>query len=350
MTTTQERDDDGLPIIRHLHVQHEWLRCVQEQVLEPELPIIDPHHHLWEREGGYLLDELLADITAGHNVIGTVFAQCGYAYRTDGPEPLRPVGETEFVAKLARRADEREVKPRVCSGIVAYADMELGNDVAAVLEAHVAAGDGRLRGIRHIAGRHDAFNASLLGRPPRDLLQRPAFRRGLTRLQAMGLTFDAALYHTQINELADLAHAMPNLSIVMNHFGGPLGVGPYAGRRDAMLTEWRASMKSLSACPNVYVKMGGLAVGSAGYKYHEQPLPPSSQELAAAWKPYVETSVELFGPRRCMFESNFPVDKAQCSYVVIWNAFKRMLSGASVDEKAWLFAGTANTFYRLGLE
>lgn len=345
-----EVDAQGLPIIRHLSLQPAWLNTLREEALEPALPIVDPHHHLWEREGGYLLDELIADTSTGHNIVATVYSQCGYAYRATGPVAMQPVGETGFVAGVARQARERGLTTRVCAGIVGHVDLELGDDVAPVLEAHIEAGKGLFRGIRHITARHEQFNASLLGRPAADLLQRPAFHRGLAQLQALGLSFDAWLYHTQIDQLADLARAFPELPIVLNHVGGPLGVGPYRGKRDMMYAQWLASMKNLATCPNVRVKLGGLAMALCGFDFHLQPVPPSSMQLADAWAPYLQGSIDIFGARRCMFESNFPVDKAMCSYAVLWNAFKRIAAGASADEKSWLFKGTADEFYRLGLD
>jgi predicted TIM-barrel fold metal-dependent hydrolase len=341
-----ELDADGLPIYRHLVANLQWLQTRQEDALEPGLPIVDPHHHLWERDGGYLLDELLADVST-HNVLATVFAQCGYAYRTTGPQALRPVGETERMADIAKEAERRGAKTRVCAGIVGYADLDLGDDVAPVLEAHIEAGDGRFRGIRHISARSDLFNASLLGRPPGDLFYRPGFRRGLKRLHQLGLSFDAWLYHTQIHELTDLARAFPDLPMVLNHVGGPLGIGPYKGKRDEVFGEWHAALKDLSTCPNVTVKLGGLAMAICGFEFHLQPTAPSSQQLAEAWGPYYKACIELFGAKRCMFESNFPVDKAMCSYAVLWNAYKRIAAGASADEKAWLFKETASSVYRI---
>ena len=211
------------------------------------------------------------------------------------------------------------------------------------------AGEGRFRGVRHINARHEAFNASLLGRPPADLFQQTGFRRGLAALQAAGLSFDAWLYHTQITQLTDLARAMPQLPIVLNHVGGPLGVGPYHAQGARAHREWRAAMKELATCPNVLLKLGGLAMAICGFDFHRRAVPPSSQELATAWAPYLQDGIELFGAERCMFESNFPVDKAMCSYAVLWNAFKRVAAGASASEKASLFHDTANRFYRLGL-
>jgi L-fuconolactonase len=341
--------DADPPLIEHLHLNPTWLAQTQEPALEPQRPLIDPHHHLWDLQGGYLLDELLADLNSGHQVVATVFAQCGYAYRRSGPEALRPVGETEFVARVAAQARERGLPQRVCAGIVGHADLRLGDAVLPVLHAHIEAGQGHFRGVRHINARHEAFNASLLGRPPAGLFQHPGFRRGLQHLQEAGLSFDAWSYHTQLDELCELARAFPQLPIVLNHVGGPLAVGPFHAQGARVHREWRASMQRLAACPNVHVKLGGLAMMICGFDFHRCAVPASSQELATAWAPYLEGSIELFGAQRCMFESNFPVDKAMCSYAVLWNAFKRVAAGASAFEKAWLFHNTANQFYRLGL-
>ena len=345
-------DGDGLPVYRIVPPRADWLALVREDALEPALPIIDPHHHLWELNGRYLLDELLADLASGHRIVGTVYSQCGYAYDLAAPLALQPVGETAFVARVAREAREARhsgVATAVCAGIVAYADMTLGDDVRPVLDAHALAGDGRLRGIRHITSLHAGFNASLLGRPPANLMAEPSFRRGLAQLQSMNLSFDAWLYHTQIGELVDLARAMPELPIVLNHLGGPIGIGPYTGRRDESRREWLKALGALAQCPNVHLKLGGLSMTLIGFDFHEQPRPPTSTQLAEAWRPYIEPAIELFGARRCMFESNFPVDSAMCSYGVLWNAFKRITVHASADDKTWLYAGTADRFYRLNL-
>ncbi len=358
-STAAAGDAAVLPFIRNLPLQPAWLAMWHEEALEPELAIIDPHHHFWDHEGGYLLDDLMADILAdqeahptpekssGHKVLATVFLQCGYAYRPDGPVALRPVGETERVAAIAREAVQRGLKTKIAAGIVGQANLELGDAVDAVLQAHIDAGDGRFRGVRHITTWHADFNASMLGRPPVDLMQRASFRRGLARLAHFGLTFDAWLYHTQIGQLADLARAVPETPMVLNHVGAPLGVGPYLGRRDAVFAEWRAAMKDLASCPNVHIKLGGLAMAIMGFEFHKAARPPSSEQLAVAWAPYFHACIELFGVQRCMFESNFPVDKGMCSYGVLWNTFKRISAGASPEEKAWLFRDSARTFYRL---
>ena len=337
----------ALPLIHHTELDPAWLARHTEEILEPELTIIDPHHHLWDRSGGYFLDELLADLNSGHKVEATVFVQCGYAYRTSGQASLRPVGESQFVAGVAAEAQRRNVATRVCAGIVGAADLKLGAAVDEVLQAHRQAAGGRFRGIRTITARDDAFNASILGRPEQGVFNDPGFREGYARLGAFDLSFDAWLYHTQIHELTALADAFPGTPIVLNHVGGPLGVGPYRGRRDEVFQAWLAQMQELARRPNAYVKLGGLGMAVMGFEFQLQPQPPSSAELAVSWRPYMENCIELFGAQRCMFESNFPVDKPVVSYHVLWNAYKRIAAGATPQEKAALFHDTAARFYRL---
>ncbi len=327
----------------HPHVNDAWLTKLREDMLEPDLPIIDPHHHLWERPSGlYLMDQLKADLNAGHNIRATVFIQCGYAYRTNGPEALRPVGETERVVALTQGA-----APGICAGIVGYCDFRQINQVDAVLEAHIEAGAGRFRGIRQSAGWDAAIISTITAVPPRYILADPAFREGLGRMRKYGLSYENSLYFPQLTELADLARAFPDLPILANHCAGMMMIGPYAANRDGTMAAYRAALKELASCPNVMVKLGGQAMTVRGFNWHEAPLPPSSGELAAAWRPTMEACIEAFGPDRCMFESNFPVDKAMCSYPVIWNAFKRLAAGYSAAEKAALFHDTAARFYRL---
>src|ERR1043166_7774004 len=275
-----------------------WLGKLVEEVLEPDLPIVDPHHHLWDHPGSrYLLDELTADIRSGHNIIATVFIQCGSGYRASGPEEMRPIGESEFVRAIAEEADRRGTKTKVCAGIVSFADLRLPN-VDAVLEGQIAAAGGRFRGIRQIAAYDPAIVGASSYLPPPRLMEDPSFRRGLKRLPAHNLTFEAWIYHPQIKSLTEVAREYPEVKIVLNHFGGPLGIGPY--KRDEVFPRWRADMRELSACPNVYVKLGGLAMIVNAFDFHLRPLPPSSEELAKAWKPYVETCIEAFGADRCM--------------------------------------------------
>ena len=324
----------------------EWLGKLTEDILEPELPIVDPHHHLWDHPGSrYLLNELLADVGSGHNIVATVFIQCGSGYRQTGPEEMRPIGESEFVRAIAEEGDRRGTRTKICAGIVSFADLRSAN-VEAVLEGQIEAAGGRFRGIRQIAAHDPAIIGASSYVPPPGLLDDANFRRGLKRLPAYDLTFEAWIYHPQIETLTEVARECPEAKIVLNHFGGPLGVGPY--KRDAVFPVWRAAIRELASCPNVHVKLGGLAMIVNAFDFHLAPLPPSSGELANAWRPYVETCIEAFGANRCMFESNFPVDKGACSYPVLFNAFKRLARDGSASEKALLFAGTAAGFYRLG--
>jgi L-fuconolactonase len=338
------------PANPYLPVRQEWLDQWREEILEPDLPIVDPHHHLWDRPGWrYLLDELLADLNSGHNVVATVFVQCRAMHRADGPEELRPVGETEFVNGVAAMSASGGYGPaRVCGGIVGHADLRLGARVHDVLEAHLRAGGGRFRGIRHIAAWDaDPITLNPANPAPPGLLADAAVREGFARLAPLGLSFDAWLFHPQVPELTALARAFPDTPIVLNHVGGPLGIGVYAGKRDAVFGAWRAAIRDLAGCPNVHVKLGGMGMRINGFGFERAPAPPSSEDLAAAWRPYVETCVEAFGAERCMFESNFPVDKGSYPYAAYWNAAKRLARGASADEKADLFSQTAARFYRI---
>jgi predicted TIM-barrel fold metal-dependent hydrolase len=261
---------------------------------------------------------------------------------------MRPVGETEFVTSVAAEAERRKTPARVCAAIVGHVDFRAGEAVDAVLEAHIAAAGGRFRGIRQVSARHPDFLASISTPPPLGLLADPAFRTGFSRLHKYGLSFDAWLYHTQLDELLGLARAFPETPIVINHVGGPLGVGAYRSKTDEVFADWHTGMKRLAGCPNVHVKLGGLAMAINGFDFHKQPEPPSSERLAQAWRPWMVGCIETFGAARCMFESNFPVDKAMCSYPVLWNAFKRIAGDASADERRTLFHDTAAGFYRIG--
>ncbi len=321
-----------------------------EPVLDPDLPIIDTHHHFWVRpDHRYLLDELLADLNTGHNVVATVFLECRSMYRAAGPAEMRPVGETEFVNGLAAMsASGGYGPPRVAAGIVGYADLTLGDRVEPVLEAHIRAGGGRFRGVRHSAG-WDADKRIGDSRPDMQphLYARPEFRAGLARLAAMGLSLDAWLYHPQLGDVVDLARARPEATIIMGHTGGVLGYGAYLGRRDEVFTAWKASMTELARCPNVFLKLGGMMRRLAAFDYGAIPAPPDSETLAGYWRPYMQTAIEIFGAARCTFESNFPVEKVGTGYAALWNAFKRIAANASPDEKRDLFAGAARRAYRL---
>jgi L-fuconolactonase len=328
-----------------------WLgRNPPEPILEPDLPIIDTHHHLWDRGGHrYFLPDFLADVATGHHVVATVFLECHSMYRAGGPAEMRPVGEIEFVTGQAAMSASGVYGPtRVAAGIVGFADLTLGDRVEPVLDAELRAAGGRFRGVRHAAA-WDASdiigNSEAAGGP--HLYRRPEFRAGLTRLTRLGLSLDAWVFHPQLGEVAELARAHPDANIILGHVGGVLGYGPYTGKQKEVFAAWKAQLTEVARCPNVSLKLGGMMMRLAAYDYRTEPKPPTSTELAALWGPYFETAIELFGPSRCLFESNFPVDKMGIGWATLWNAFKRIVAGASRAEKEAMFAGTARRVYRL---
>jgi L-fuconolactonase len=331
--------------VRSLAALAAWQGGAAEPVLEPDLPIVDSHHHLWCRDSGdYRPGDFAAD-AGGHAVVATVCIECSAGYRPDGPEELRSVGETEFIAAEAAAAPNG-----VGAAIVGQADLRLGARVREILEIHIEAGQGRFRGIRQQL-RWDAAGIGMFGKPgPRSLALDPDFRQGFAALAPLGLSFDAWLFHPQLDELVDLARAFPDTAIILNHVGGPLGVGAYAGRRDEMLALWRRGIVELARCPNVQVKVGGLGMLYYGFDFHERAAPPDSVELAAAWRPYAEECFDRFGVDRCLFESNFPVDKQSCSYNALANAFKRLTRGFSEAERSAFFSRNAARTYRIEID
>jgi predicted TIM-barrel fold metal-dependent hydrolase len=317
-------------------------------VIDPDLPIVDTHHHFYDTQGyTYRLDDFLDDVNSGHNVVATVYVQAYWSYRTEGPENMKPLGETERALAMAAEAGRRGTRSRVCAAIVGYAELTLGAEVEPVLAAQIVVGAGRFKGIRYITGRNPHFIASISNPPAFGLMATDAFRAGFALLDRFKLSFDAWLYHPQIEELVDLARAFPHTPIVLNHFGGPLGIGPYRGKRQEVFADWHKAIKTLATCPNVHMKLGGQGLVLSGFDFNKREMPPSSAELAGAWGPYILAVIEAFGVKRCMFESNFPPDKNTCSYAVIWNAFKRIATGATAEEKRALFHDTASRFYRL---
>ena len=323
-----------------------WLDQAIEPVLDPEQRICDPHHHLWDHPTHrYLLDEWLKDITDGHRVEHTVFVECASMYRARGPEDLRSVGEVEFVNGVAAMSASGQYGlPRVASAIVSFANL-LSPDIGQVLDAHASASH-RFRGIRHASAWHasDAIrNAHSV--PFEGMMASQPFRRGFKVLVDRGWSFDAWLYHEQIDELTNLAQAFPEANIVLDHFGGPLGIGPYAGQRKTVFDHWRSSIARLAACENVKVKLGGLVMPVNGFGLHKQPNPPSSETLVELTRDYYLTAIDYFGVDRCMFESNFPVDRQSCSYRTLWNAFKKLVQDFSEQDKDQLFYQTAMTTY-----
>jgi L-fuconolactonase len=323
-------------------------RPTPEDAIEPDLPICDPHHHLWDYpDSRYLVDEFLDDLTGGHLVTGTVYVECRHRWRKDGPEAMRPIGETVYVERLIADRQTDTGTTRVAAGIVGFADLALGAAVRPVLLAHLAASD-RFRGVRHMS----AWDASerihnAQTNPPQDLLQSSRFREGFACLSELGLSFDAWVYHPQIPEVTVLARAFPDTTIVLDHVGGLLGIGPYANRHEEVFSCWQSHLAELARCPNVFVKLGGLTMSLSGFGWHKRKSPPNSSELAKTMGPYYQACIELFGPQRCMFESNFPIDRVSCSYTVLWNAFKRLTRDYADAERAALFHDTAAKVYRL---
>jgi len=342
---------------------------MSEAILEPALPIVDPHHHLWDlrpllpafpeprhsfletiaRSAYYTFDQLRGDLETGHRIVGTVYMECGAFYRAGAEEALKPVGEVEFVNGVgAQSASGLYGELRACAGIVGHADLTLGDKARGVLEALQSAAPERFRGIRH-SGAWDS-DADVLGPPfhaASDLYGSEAFRSGFAHLAPLGLSFDAWVLEPQLGDVLELARAHPNTTIVLDHCGTPLGSASYSGRLGEHFDRWRESIRALAACPNVNVKLGGLAMSFCGMPQEGPEAGYSSERLAALWKPYIETCIEAFGADRAMFESNFPVDRWGASYPVLWNAFKRLTAGASADEKRALFAGTAARVYKL---
>ncbi|MEI6837736.1 MAG: amidohydrolase family protein [Alcaligenaceae bacterium] len=335
----------------HIGIRPEWLALRTEEILEPELKIVDPHHHLWERQDNlYLFHDLLADMNAGHHVVSTVFVQCRSMLRKDGPAALAPLGEVEFVTGIAAMsASGLYGSARACAGIVAGADLQLGDQVAPVLELMAHSAGGRLRGVRNPVVWHSSpdVESTTAVLPAKGLMADTAFRKGVAQLGMHGLSLDVWAYHTQLGELYELAKANPKVTVIVDHFGGPVGVGPHAADMTDMFKQWRAGIALVASLPNTVIKMGGAGMPVFGIRFDQGPTPPASEQLAVAWRAYFETCIECFGVDRCMFESNFPVDKGMFSYQVLWNGFKRLAKDYSASEKSALFSATAERVYRL---
>jgi L-fuconolactonase len=334
----------------HVQIRPAWLALHTEPALEPGLPIIDAHHHLWELpDKTYRVADLLDDMSSGHDIRATVFIECKTHYDASAPAGFEALGEVRFVCDEAREAQAIGTRTNVAAAIVANADLLLGDDVRPVLERMLDVSDARVRGIRNIAVWHaDPTVRASAATPPQGLLSERRFSEGFRHLAPLGLSFDAWLIHTQIDELCALAAAFPDTRIVLNHVGGPLALGPYRGRRDEVFEAWRKGVIALSRYHNVSMKLGGFGMALFGFDFQEHELPPDSQTLANAIRPYVETCIEAFGAARCMFESNFPVDKGCFSYGILWNAYKRITKGIPDAERAALFHDTAAGFYRIG--
>ena len=334
----------------HALGSRQWLDQVQEEIIDPEREIVDPHHHLWreKRWFPYLLEDLWTDTGSGHSVKKTVFVQCRAEYRTEGPEHLKPVGETEFVAEIAEQSRKGSENQARIAGIVSHANLTLGSRVEEILEAHDEAGRGLFRGIRHAGAREKIPDVLMIpGLGEKDLFNREDFRQGVRLLGRRGLTYESWHYHHQIKSFTRLARAVPGTVIILDHLGTPLGVGSYRGKRDEIFREWKKDIADLARCENVYAKLGGMAMPDNGFGWHLRALPPSSDEFVNAQKEYYLHTIDCFGPQRCMFESNFPVDRLSISYHVVWNGFKKIVADFSEEEKDMMFSGTATRVYNL---
>jgi L-fuconolactonase len=332
----------------------EWLDQLQEEIINPDREIVDSHHHFWSgsrkgRWSDYLLKDLWKDTDSGHNIRKTVFIECRSNYRTDGPEYMRPVGETEFAVKIAEESQKSLGVHAEVSAIVSYADITLENLLDEILDAHEDAGRGLFRGIRH-SGAFDENRDSFID-PIRvvakNLFSRKDFRKGVRKLGLRGLNYESWLFHHQIKSFIDLAHAVPDTLLIMDHLGGPLGVGPYEGKQKEIYKKWKKDIDELAKCENVIIKLGGMAMPNNGFAWHKRSLPPSSDEFVAKQGKYYLHAIECFGPSRCMFESNFPVEGVSISYHVLWNGFKKIVNDFSENEKEMMFSNTATQVYKL---
>ncbi|MBB4641436.1 amidohydrolase family protein [Rhizorhapis suberifaciens] len=336
-----------------MQTRKQWRDQMIENALDPDLPIIDSHHHLWmsspaEPWEPYTPQDMAKDIeTCGHNVVATIYTDSHANYRTSGPDVLKVVGETEFADSVARQAQAgHELPTGMCAAIVAHADLTLGAEAGEVLDAHIAASS-RFRGIRHMT----AFDVDLppvYGATEPGIMASPAFRAGFAELAKRGLTFDAWAFQPQLPELVDLSNTFPDANIVVNHLGGPLAIGRFVGRRDEAFAQWKRDMALLARNTNVSLKLGGINMSQTGMDATDALRPHSSAETARLQRDHILTAIDLFGPSRCMFESNFPVDMRSISYTLIWNAFKRITADLSSEDRTALFAGTAARVYRMG--
>ena len=330
-------------------INKKWLESFEEETLEPNLKICDPHHHLWQHPTStYLTEEFLRDVGSGHHISSTVFVECMSSYYQDSSRALAPVGETEFVEKLTKRNAKNNPQTDIAKAIVGFADLLLGDSVEKVLDAHLEQSPNRFKGIRHACGwdSSDQIRNSHTN-PSRFLYIDETFQKGFSKLYGHGLTFDAWLYHPQHEDLLALAKSFPNQIIIVDHVGGPLGIGPYQNERQSVFKCWKKTISQLAECENVLIKLGGLCMATSGFEWHKKKQPPSSLQLAEATAPYLNFCIEQFGTKRCMFESNFPVDKISCSYNVLWNSFKRITQSFSDEEKQDLFHDVATKTYNI---
>jgi L-fuconolactonase len=322
-----------------------------EPILEPDLPIIDSAHHLFDRPAlRYMFDDYLADVRAGHRIVASIYVETLAFTRPDGPELLRPLGEVEFANGVgAMSASGVYGDCRICAAIVGHADLRFGEQVGELLDRSLALAPERFRGVRQITidDESDAPFRYVTTRPARGIMKHPKFRAGLREVARRGLSFDVAAFHHQLGEVAELADAFPDTQLVINHVGQGMAMDLDAQGRAAVFEQLRVALRDLGRRPNVTCKIGGMGLPFWGFGFEQRTEPVGYLELAAAWKPLVEMAIEAFGADRCMMESNYPPDGRAAGFVPLWNALKHIVRDASADEKADLFHRTAARVYRL---
>jgi predicted TIM-barrel fold metal-dependent hydrolase len=338
------------------YLDDDWLGLVQEDPIDPEVAIVDPHFHLMSDPFCYDLHQWVTDMNSGHKVIATVHAQAGQAHhRTAGPDHLKPVGETEFLLGVIEAADRLPGAPPVCTGIIGGGDLtRSAAAVADLLDAHIAVGGERFKGVRVNLFWSYAKDGSMMAiEGSGDLAER--LLAGVNELTARNLSLDLICYHSNLLQVAHIAASFPRTTVVVNHLGTIVDTRPSPAARQDMIDTWREGIDALASHPNVHMKLGGCANPIVGHSMPEMLVlrdrskPPSSEELAEAYGPWVEYVIDRLGPKRCMFESNFPLDKTTCSYRTLWNAFKRLSRRYAPEARRALLSQTAADTYRLAI-
>jgi len=325
-----------------------------EKILDPDIPIVDSHHHLFDLPNNrYLIDEYLDDVDAGHNIIASIYCETQSFKRKDGPEWMRPLGEVEFANGVgAMTASGHYGDCQVCAGIIGHANMTFGSKIGELLDASLSIAPNRFRGVRHVTLDYPddrPFKYIMTYKPPSGILETEGFPLALAELDKRGLTFDVAVFDPGLPRITELVDQFPNLTFVLNHLGIAIGVDMNADEKAEVFKRWSADLKMLAERPNVVCKIGGLGMPNWGFGFENRMDEVTYLELAKAWQPFVETGIEAFGPNRCMLESNFPPDGRSAGFVPVWNAYKYILRGYSVSEKTSLFSQTASRIYRLNL-
>jgi predicted TIM-barrel fold metal-dependent hydrolase len=285
----------------------------------------------------YLTENYRAD-SAGSRVGRYVHIEAGWKDK----KPMDAVGETEWVAAL-------DDPP---AAIVAHADLALGDAVVPVLEGHKNASE-TVRGIRHMLATHPNKGVMDFAHAP-EVSRTAAFRLGMEQLGKHGLTFDAWAFSHQLNEVAELAAAVPQVETVLCHCGTPVGyagefqgVGVSQRERDLIASQWRDGISAVAAQPNVSVKLSGLLMPVVGFGYEDADKKPDKNELVDRLGPLVRHCIDAFGPQRCMVASNFPVDRVSASYGAVFDAMVELTASDGAQAQAAMFAGTAARFYRI---